>query len=748
MARTWQQHLDAEDRLWHICVRIEGVGPVQWVTQLDATGRYAFCVAPPLYSPTSVLWLPLMTELPGVLSERASPLGGWPEAGNLTLSLLDRDDLLTDVMGSTERPPVGRLTTDVSATEQEWVLGTGQGAQFAYGQCFWCDGEALRIIDVSGDTLTVIRGWMGTDAVEHTGNTPIYARTPYVVGRRVELFMGPQDGSNASEQLIGQYVCDSVQWDPTTGVWQLQARSQLKYLDRIIPGNAPRTISIPGVRWFTDPQPWPDGGYNPGFPVRPIWGDYAHARNLDTGEIVRMSFTGQVVGRALVGTQEMEAEAGQQMEQVFAASELDFRFSSPAVSDRDDPDEWIPSAHFVDLLLNVLTSAASYSDGRELTNYDATTDINWSCLLPGFGLGVPASEIDFASFLDVKNRTPGWDFGWYVLGGGKTAREVLTELLVVTGCFLSTATSRLSLVLPRMPLIAEDVPTIDEDKIIRTPDRGLPLDGAMQVSLDSAASSVRYTLGPNAVPLDIRSADFEATFGQRMVYSRETAPVVIAAASIAPGAGGWLAGIAGGRLLRWRLPRLELTRVVDWSLYPDSAPGAIVAVTAPEVPDFGAGTRGADERPFVVIEREPRIEDGGMLLRMHAWGSGIRAARISPSAYVSAGTPDSGPPAITTLTVTAGRYAAGDNAALFQAGDKVALINRDGSLDTAGLTVLSVSANTIVVDDALAGKADKIVVYDDWSDLTERQRTRYAAYADSGTQMIEGVGAAFVHGER
>ena len=49
MPRTWQQHLDAEDRRWVVIVRIEGVGPVRWVTQLDATGRYAFIDAQPLY---------------------------------------------------------------------------------------------------------------------------------------------------------------------------------------------------------------------------------------------------------------------------------------------------------------------------------------------------------------------------------------------------------------------------------------------------------------------------------------------------------------------------------------------------------------------------------------------------------------------------------------------------------------------------------------------------------------------------
>lgn len=820
MARTWQQHLDAEDRLWHICVRIEGVGPVQWVTQLDATGRYAFCVAPPLYSSTSVLWLPLMTELPGVLSERASPLGGWPEAGNLTLSLLDRDDLLTAVMGYTERPPVAALTADVSATEQEWVLGTGEGAQFAYGQCFWCDGEALRIIEVSGDTITVIRGWMGTDATEHAAASPVFASNPYVVGRRVELFLGPQDGSNASEQLIGQYVVDAIAWDPTTGIWQLQAQSQLKYLDKIIRGREPRLIVSGGTRFGLEGRTYVAGRGDEDYDIWPLWSTSTHARVLDTGEIVRLRIGGDVFARGLVGTTQQDVNAGNHIEQVMTCEEGDFRFSDPALEHRHDysvattavtvasnvatatvvghafvvgenittsghttnatvatpitavtattvsyaltasdgaladgvgvitaADEWTQSAHFVDLLLCILTSSAQYSDGLELVNYDETTGVNWSCLLPGFGLGIPAAQIDFDSFLSVKSRTPGWDFNWFVLGGGKTAKEALHELLEVTGCFLSTAAGTLALVLPRMPMISEDVPDVDTDSVIREPG-GIPLDGAMSVAIGAVASSVRYELGPNKVPLDLRSADFESTFGQRMVYSRESRPAVIGAPSIAPGAGSWLASIAAGRLLRWRLPRLELVRVVDWSLYPDSSPGTIVGVTAEEVPDFGTGARGASARPFVVVEREPRVADGGMMLRMQAWGSGIRAGRISPSAYVASANPDTGPPAITTLTIEADRYVSGDNAAGFVAGDKVALINRDGSVHQAGLEVVSVSANTIVIDDDLAGVADKVLVFDVWSDLTADRRARYVAYASTADRKIEDTGTPFVHGER
>lgn len=746
MARTWQQHLGAEDRRWVVIVRIEGVGPTRWVTQLDATGRYAFCVSPPLYSPTSSLWQPLLTEIPGVLSERASPLGGWPDAGNLTFSLLDRDDILTSVMGYTERAPVAVDTTGVSASEQEWVLGTGEGDQFSYGDCFWCDGECLRIIDVSGDTITVIRGWMGTDAVEHSENALIYASNPYVVGRRAELYIGPADGSSASEQLLGQYVIDAISWDQTTGVWQIQARSQIRYLDQLIRGRDPKMILSGGTRFAVEGRTWVAGAADD-YSIAPLWSESTHARVEETSEIVRVSASLEVFARGQLGTSQQEVELGQMLTQVMTPVEGDFRFSEPAVEDRDDPNEWTPSAHFVDILLCLLTSSAAFEDGLELVNYDATTDINWSCLPVGFGLGVPAAEIDFDSFLSVRTRTPGWEFGWYVLGPGKTGREAMTELLEVTGCFLSSTSGRLALVLPRMPLIAEDVPEVEPDTIIREP-RGVPLDGSMSVALEAVASSVRYELGPGRVALDIRSADYADTFGQRGRYSRETRPVVIQAPSIAPGDGAWLVLIAAGRLLRWRMPRLEIVRVVDWSLYPDSAPGSIVAVTAEELPDFGTGARGATERPFVVVEREPRLLDGGIMLRMHAWGSGIRAGRISPAAYVASAAPDSGPPEITTLTVEAGRYVAGDNAAGFVAGDKVALINRDGSVHQAGLEVVSVSANTIVIDDDLAGVAGKVLVFDQWSDLTTSRAERYTAFASSADRKIEDAGAPFVHGER
>lgn len=751
MTRTWLEHLASTDRRWHVGIRIEGVGPSTATTSLDATGRYVFCVEPPSYSTNSPLWLPVLMGLPNSLSERSDPLGGWPQAGSMTFSLLDHEDTLTDVLGSTQRPPLTQLAADLASDATELYVRTGGGAELSYHQVLWVDGEALRVVGVTGDLINVTRGWLGTEPTAHDTGAPIYARCNYLIGRRVTLYLGPQDGGLPDERAVGQYVIESVDWDSTLNAWEITAGSQLRYLDRLIAGYPPRRLvnwSSASELWLrTEPRAWPGTSLPPSWPIRPLWDGEGCARNLDTDEVMRVRSDGLILRRGLAGTQPEENEAGQSVVQVFCADADEFRFSSPAATDRDTPTDWTPSAHFVDLLLCVLTSGAHETDGLELTNYDAAVNINWSCLPPGFGLGIPAALIDFESFLAVKSRTSGWHFHWFILGGGESkAQDALGELLAVTGSYLSTVDGKIKLVLPRMPLAGESGVAVDEDSVLRD-DSGLPLDGSARIATENLAGSVRYLVGPKAIPLTYASADFVATYGQRFAYSTDGRARQISAPSVDPNRGEWLERLAGNRLFRWRAPRLEVTRTVDLGLWEGTAPGEIVAVTAEELPNL-VGGRGLADSPFLIEEREIRLADGGVKLRLSGWGGGVRAARVSPSGYISDDDPDAGPPATCTLTITGGRYESGDNAALFTVGDKVSIIELDGSVHTSGLTVLSVGANTVVVDDDLAGGVTgRVLVWDDYASLTDRQKQRYAAYADDDGE-VDGTGVrAFLHGE-
>ncbi len=60
------------------------------------------------------------------------------------------------------------------ATETDVTLDTNEGANFSQGDIIEMESEQLYVQSVSGDTLTVIRGWNGTTGAAHSDNTPIF----------------------------------------------------------------------------------------------------------------------------------------------------------------------------------------------------------------------------------------------------------------------------------------------------------------------------------------------------------------------------------------------------------------------------------------------------------------------------------------------------------------------------------------------------------------------------------------------
>ncbi|MCK5607340.1 hypothetical protein KAR91_35985, partial [Candidatus Pacearchaeota archaeon] len=68
--------------------------------------------------------------------------------------------------------------TDAAATTVN--VTTGEGQYFKSGDFLWCEGEIMRIDDVSTDALTIVRGLFGTTAATHADGVIIYKVTQFL----------------------------------------------------------------------------------------------------------------------------------------------------------------------------------------------------------------------------------------------------------------------------------------------------------------------------------------------------------------------------------------------------------------------------------------------------------------------------------------------------------------------------------------------------------------------------------------
>lgn len=135
----------------------------------------------------------------GVISERARPLEGDLQVSPRSFELHDAaltpggSPLLTSLAGkdsiNTVSTPLGATIT-ASATSAT----VGDGGAFS-APCFaWIEGEAVRVSSIASNTLTIVRGRLGTKARAHTvdaasGLFPeAFAGVPWVTRRKVCLW--------------------------------------------------------------------------------------------------------------------------------------------------------------------------------------------------------------------------------------------------------------------------------------------------------------------------------------------------------------------------------------------------------------------------------------------------------------------------------------------------------------------------------------------------------------------------------
>jgi hypothetical protein len=753
---------------WTYVLRIEGIG--------DYDGQHTWTINPPDFvglADNRYLRRDTIAALPQITPERTkSMLGGMPEAGAMTIELVDYADLITAAR-RTDAPPSATMAADVDAGAT--VIDVEDGSDLPTDEfVVWIGAEAIAIESRTGNALTVAtdgRGFLGTDARSHSTGDSVYQTCPFLRTRRMTLWLAPQDADNdtvATEYVVGTYRIDRCKLGRQLGAWVLSGPTEIRDLSRLVAG---RVAVIQKVIWVNGEQSVRTtmlpgrltgnaaaASYVLG--TLATWPDLRAWTQVDrTDEVLRLVYTQgdynepRFEERGALGSARDTIEIGDIMRSVLVSDATygSFRWSpGPTPSESRSSGTWTISTHVVDILLCLLTSASHPDDGLELLNYDATHG-NWSSLPPGYGIGFPASRIDFDSFLAVRARYAQMRLPALILGDKdpQTMGEWVTEnILEPFGWFLTTTGGRLTLIAPRLLLRGENADaTLDADTII---DYSEP-----EESYDLVAGAVTYQYrGSNGEPhtTTVRSSDFTGLFGGRAQYAGEDETAIVKVPGMLVGAGNTdalLTLMAQRRLIRAARAPWRITFTVDAALH-TLAVGNVVSITHADMPDLFTGARGwtyvlgqITAASQVTIDRENRAT---RTLTVLVYPS-FRSARIAPSAMIT-GVAGVGP---WVCTVAANRYTSpdGDDYLGLAATDAdafdiglvgVKTINRAGVDVTTGYDLTAVGANTLTLAGGVAPVAGDVIVFSDYPG-EDPQAERYAAWANDRGFIVTDVPA-------
>lgn len=772
---------------WAVVLRIEGVGLALSGAELtDAGGdaRVRFCSVRPDYAAAepSTLWRRLLVSIPEILSERADPLGGDLELGGLTFELLDEDDFLTQTL-RTERAPLTAVSVAIStsATAIQILSTTGIAAD----DLIWIGAECLRVISVdSGTGLTVTRAHCSTRAAAHDIGDRVCLSTPILETRRVLLQFIPIDADSSADAVqLDSYVIDGIEWDEDVNVWRFTCRTQGPYLARSLPYE-PASFQVYAIDERTTPpkisgrridshSALTEGGFFTDARTYLRRGDGGEVVGIDLGTERETDFRPTV--RDVADSGQEEWRLGDVYHRVYVAGDS-FRYSpAPSPSNSWSTGTWVRTSHWVDLLLTILTSSHDRDDGLAsllgtISNYNASYG-NWAVLPPGFGAGVPHTQIDWLAALELKQRTLDYLLPNFVFGHRtESVAELLErEFLKPMGAYLTTAGGLARLVMPRAPLAGSSSVVIGTaDILAREVGPGL-LSPRWQVRRGSGSivSDVIYLLGqgePSRAVLN--DAGYRDTFGQgAFAGSGPTVEIPVPGARRTDKAPWARRGVS--RLWRAHRPRLEATG--DLNLNAETwawGVGDLASVTVPELPNMRDATRGWSEVLAQLLERAvvgevDRDLEGGegagayLQVRAQVYGGEVRVGRIAPSAVCDGG-------GGFLWTFEANRYTEADavgglptrDVEAFAIGDIVTLVNSDGSPNGAAGTETIVDidgpTNTIELTGDFNGELGigSLMVFVGAGSAAAQQLAEFAWIGGRTSQQVAGSGdPIWVYGE-
>jgi len=758
----------AKASAWSVVITIEGSG--------NASGLYYYCSQVPTFAVSDTNHRPWIRSegWPDILSESVDVMGGLPEAGSVSIDLVDIGDALTSEW-RTERSSITRTTAAI--TSSAGTVTVENASNISTDDILFLGFEAVKVTGVAGSTVSIERGKLDSDAVRHLTGQDVYASIPNLRGRKIKVYLSPQDaGSAADFELFGTFHVDGLGLSDDLNSYIVTGKSALKYLDRLIAGNLKEyefTVNANqnDSRLFLNKTSFASFvGFDGNDALMKFDKEVIQVNTADVApQIVKMTSRGRMFTQA----NSADIKQGSTGSLVLAASEDvnlpgSFRFiagetwTQLSASDKANITRtshlWTRSAHFVDILLCIMTSSAG-DDDLELVNADDTYG-NWSSLLAGAGLGIPASKIDYASFLEVKQRTPNYIFdGFYLTSEAKAFREVIAEqILKPIGAYITTEGGSITLRMPRIPALGSTLTNWGTDEILTTPTGERQRLPDLRISQNSGnvyttiSFKTRNVTGGEST-ITFNDASFEGFGSGRNYYAKEDQALELEInGMIYDATENALNQLAMRKLFRFRRPMWAITASTALDQYA-RLPGDLIGLTHSDLPDTATGGRGWVNVPCEIVGRELRVNDDEVLLHWSLVAfPQTRIGRIPPSGYIET---VSGPDGSGNyqVTVAANLYtdpnALGglptDDAAAFRVSDVVTVLDTDGSDASSANTqeVQSISGQRIVIDGNFAGNlaAGQVLVFADRADAISAQYD-YFVYEAATTDSPPNIGAS------
>jgi hypothetical protein len=126
-------------------------------------------------------------------------------------SILRVDTERIQVTSRTQLDTGQNLATTMTAQANSVTVGVQDGTQISVDEVITIDSESMLVTNITGNNLTVMRGWDGTVLAAHSINADIYAPRTLVVKRGAL-------GTTAATHLTAAPI---YRWDPPGGIQQL-----------------------------------------------------------------------------------------------------------------------------------------------------------------------------------------------------------------------------------------------------------------------------------------------------------------------------------------------------------------------------------------------------------------------------------------------------------------------------------------------------------------------------------------------
>lgn len=636
-------------------ITIDGIG--------DNNGQFRFSSRSPTNPSGNATYKPWLTSEPLIDQVEANPLGGIASRGQLQFSILDKQEYRNDPgaitrMFGVESSPVASLSQSVSSSSQT-TFYCHSVTNLSSGSFYWIGMETVKVSSVltGNNSVVVERGKLGTTAFKHSSLSGLFSKNPRIAGRKAALNLA-FDKLNPDEDQIDEWYIEECEQSPDLMSYVFKARTQHKWFDRniasgeILEGDLRNLIAGMGdFNQHNSTKPRTMAAWTnsdtllfPRSSSRPI----GYLKNEKS--VVEVAFIGGSAVQAIefhndaTGASVFAAESKVESWQIgsivreclVADADLlaaSFRYQAPSneTSSRSTG-TWIKTDHPVDVLLIMLLSSHRTEDDLELVNYTAGQG-NFSSLPPGWGIGVPASKIDFDSFAEVKRRLGRVRVQNLVIHEKLTFRKwAEQEILKPFGLILNIVNGLITLIKPVVPWETTSGTAVGEDDILITEEKKLDIQSSLLIA--EQASSVQITaetIGGTKKERTFNDIEFPELQSSNGSYEYDNRQIPIVANAVRDLR--MLMPRAHALLFIARRPLWRITFRTDLSFYETSV-GDVFRLTQRLLPNLGT-SRDWSGVPCQIINKKLSLRDGTIAWTVIAYGKGLNVCSISPSARIT-----------------------------------------------------------------------------------------------------------------